>query len=309
MKEELIKSAVSFLSSANVKTADRFKKAEFLRKKGLNDQEIEEAFKRVEPLLKQTTAEIPRLPPRITYNPTKIVYYPPAPILRMTNGQLLRYVLSVGLGSFAITVTLVSIVKKYMSNLFDAIAGYQSNRYRQHTHLLNRIGSTLSHSTKSDDLKMAQETLDSSLDRLSQSVQRLQQERDPPYKSLRLTLKRLINSLSNNTLITNSDPRNQFNYQKGLAASYADHYQADANHSLIVQNIKSEIRSIKGSLLSRRNFPIVATASPSSPSPLTVQGFIPPPPTIVQNQSAYHPRIGRSSFRSEKSTNVQETSP
>lgn len=48
MKENLIKSAVSFLSSANVKTADREKKVEFLRKKGLNDQEIEEAFKRVE---------------------------------------------------------------------------------------------------------------------------------------------------------------------------------------------------------------------------------------------------------------------
>lgn len=48
MKEDLIKSAVSFLSSANVQTADRDKKVEFLKKKGLNDQEIGEAFKRVE---------------------------------------------------------------------------------------------------------------------------------------------------------------------------------------------------------------------------------------------------------------------
>lgn len=48
MKEDLIKSAVSFLSSADVQTADRDKKVEFLKKKGLNDQEIGEAFKRVE---------------------------------------------------------------------------------------------------------------------------------------------------------------------------------------------------------------------------------------------------------------------
>jgi hypothetical protein len=48
MKEDLIKSAVSFLSSANVQTADRDKKVAFLKNKGLDDQEIEEAFKRVE---------------------------------------------------------------------------------------------------------------------------------------------------------------------------------------------------------------------------------------------------------------------
>lgn len=47
MREDLIKSAESFLSSANVQSADKDKKVQFLKKKGLTDEEIEEAFKRV----------------------------------------------------------------------------------------------------------------------------------------------------------------------------------------------------------------------------------------------------------------------
>jgi SOS response regulatory protein OraA/RecX len=47
MREDLLQSAVSFLSSAQVQTAAKEKKVQFLKNKGLNDQEIEEAFKRV----------------------------------------------------------------------------------------------------------------------------------------------------------------------------------------------------------------------------------------------------------------------
>lgn len=47
MREDLIKSAESFLSSPDVQSADKEKKVQFLKTKGLNDEEIEEAFKRV----------------------------------------------------------------------------------------------------------------------------------------------------------------------------------------------------------------------------------------------------------------------
>ncbi|KAI8048498.1 peroxisomal membrane anchor protein conserved region-domain-containing protein [Thamnidium elegans] len=46
LREDLINSAVSFLSSANVRSADKGKKVAFLQKKGLNQAEIDEAFKR-----------------------------------------------------------------------------------------------------------------------------------------------------------------------------------------------------------------------------------------------------------------------
>ena len=47
LNEDLIKSAVSFLSSPNVQSADTAKKVAFLTKKGLSAKEVEEAFKRV----------------------------------------------------------------------------------------------------------------------------------------------------------------------------------------------------------------------------------------------------------------------
>lgn len=165
--------------------------------------------------------------------------------------------------------------------------------------------STLTHhSTTTDDLQKAQAKLDNSLNRLLQSARDLKQEGGQPYKLLRSTMEQFTNSLSHNPLITNTDARNQFNYQSGFASSYAGRYQVDTNHSLAVQSIKSEIRSVKGMLLSRRNFPVVSTAVPSS---LISRGFVPPSPTI-SDQPAYHPRIGRS-FRNQLSTTVQDASP
>ncbi|CAO0795850.1 unnamed protein product [Mucor circinelloides] len=309
MKEDLIKSAVSFLSSANVKTADREKKVEFLRKKGLNDQEIEEAFKRVEtaitPQNQVTAVHAPQLPPRISYTPTQVVYYPPAPIPRMSSREIVRYMLVLGMGSFAITTALTLVIKKLMSKVLNRIAAYQRDRYQQHTQLLNRMETTLTHySTTTSDLQLAQEKLDNSLNRLLQSTRELKQQGERPYKSLRSTMERFTNSLSHNPLVTNSDARSQFNYQSGFASSYADRYQVDTNHNLTVQGIKSEIRSVKGMLLSRRNFPIVNTAAPSAP---IAPGFVPPAPTIP-NQSTYHPRIGRS-FRNQTNTTVEDASP
>ncbi|KAL9554097.1 hypothetical protein MBANPS3_002963 [Mucor bainieri] len=323
MKEDLIKSAVSFLSSANVKTADRGKKIEFLRKKGLDDQEIDEAFKRVEaastPQDQQAvatstaaaaTTQTPQLPPRMPYTPTQVVYYPPAPIPRMTNSDIVRHVLVLGLSSFALTTALTLIIKKLMSKVLNRIAAYQRDRYQQHTKLLNRMESTLTHdASPSNDLQSAQEKLDDALHRLLQSTRELQQQQQQqdqqPYKSLRSTMERFTNALSHNPLVTNADARHQFNYQSGFASSYADRYQVDTNHNLTVQGIKSEIRSVKGMLLSRRNFPIVNT---TAASPLvTTQGFKPPAPS-VPSPSSYHPRIGRS-LRTQTSTTVEDASP
>ena len=47
VREDLLKPAVSFLSSPNVRSADRGKKLAFLQSKGLNQREIQEAFNRV----------------------------------------------------------------------------------------------------------------------------------------------------------------------------------------------------------------------------------------------------------------------
>lgn len=47
MRDDLLQSAISFLSSSKVQSAAHEKKVQFLKDKGLDDEEIEEAFKRV----------------------------------------------------------------------------------------------------------------------------------------------------------------------------------------------------------------------------------------------------------------------
>lgn len=46
LRQDLVQSAISFLSSPSVQAADTAKKVAFLQKKGLNQAEIEEAFKK-----------------------------------------------------------------------------------------------------------------------------------------------------------------------------------------------------------------------------------------------------------------------
>lgn len=58
MREDLVKSAVSFLSSEKVKTADKEKKVQFLKQKGLNEEEINEAFNRVESTATESSANV-----------------------------------------------------------------------------------------------------------------------------------------------------------------------------------------------------------------------------------------------------------
>lgn len=48
MRQDLLQSAQTFLTSESVQSADKESKIQFLRTKGLNDEEIEEAFKRAE---------------------------------------------------------------------------------------------------------------------------------------------------------------------------------------------------------------------------------------------------------------------
>lgn len=65
IREDMIKPAVSFLSSPNVKSADKSKKIAFLQKKGLNQAEIDEAFKRAgdtETVSPHTTTTTPSTP-------------------------------------------------------------------------------------------------------------------------------------------------------------------------------------------------------------------------------------------------------
>jgi hypothetical protein len=181
-----------------------------------------------------------------------------------------------------------------MSRVFQKISDYQRDRYQQQTKLLSRMDSTLKSFTQDDlALEGKQTKLNASLAQLIRSLDTIK-ERPRPYKDLRSDVEQLRFALIQRP--TAQDTRVSFGSYGGFESSYADQYQVNTKYDVNVQSIKSEIRSVKGMLLSRRNFPIVSTANAAT--------NVPPAPTI-QTVNAYHPRR-KQPYRSELS-NAQAT--
>lgn len=207
-----------------------------------------------------------------------------------------------------------------MSKIFNKIADYQSDRYQQNTRLLKQSEETVKDfttaATKDVSFKQEQTKLNTSLDQLVEYAKQIKEKRaEPYYKDLKSNIEKF-----RNTIIQNPYTSNQFDYTTGMASSFANRYQVENNRNAAIQNIKSEIRSFKGMLLSRRNFPIVSTRPPMVPAPTasvpttaaatatptaTNTSSTPPIPTKTQpgafsnvDANLFHPRR-KASYRSE----------
>lgn len=219
-----------------------------------------------------------------------------------------------------------------MSKILISIANYQANRYKQTASLLSRIDNRIQSQQTEISLHKEQSKLSDTLDRLVQLTQQIKKDRQAqqPYKSLKSNIEQLTYTISQTTFTPNY---NTFHATSG----YSNKYQY--NNTAAVQNVKSEIRSFKGMLLSRRNFPNVAlptalptavpTAVPTAlpiaikptTSSTTVTPTVPSPvvststststhrhstiPAPVEQLPIYHPRRKRS-FRSELSPLVKD---
>lgn len=178
-----------------------------------------------------------------------------------------------------------------MSNILRAIANYQANRYKQTATLLNRISSCIQAQQTNTSFETEQNKLNDSLDQLVQLTLQIKEGRQT-YKGLRSDVKQFTD-----TILQTSLPPTHSTYVTG---GFSNRYQ-DSNNEAI-QNVKSEIRSFKGMLLSRRNFP-VATAPAVAPVTLTSRHPIIPAP--VEPSPIYHPRRKRS-FRHELAPLVKD---
>jgi Trk-type K+ transport system membrane component len=131
LREDLLKSAVSFLSSPNVQSADKNKKTAFLEKKGLTQEEIDEAFKRVGDTttldttttatttttttnLPTTAARIPIVPPR-THIP-QVIYHPLPPTPSMPAEKVFALAVFFGIGTVGLTAAIVGVLKVNKQN-------------------------------------------------------------------------------------------------------------------------------------------------------------------------------------------------
>ncbi|KAI7860092.1 hypothetical protein BDC45DRAFT_168874 [Circinella umbellata] len=139
---------------------------------------------------------------------------------------------------------------------------------------------------------------------------------DEPYRDFRDKLTGLKDAITNPHYMNSTYSHfNSFGYSPGR--------MNNSNDSPAVQSFKSEIRSFKGMLLNRRNFPMASTtqnksrpASPVTPSsPITTAttattATTPPSTTAapIRDIPQYHPRR-RESYRAELNNNYNNNNP
>ncbi|KAG0167937.1 hypothetical protein DFQ28_002880 [Apophysomyces sp. BC1034] len=271
LREDLLKSAVSFLSSPNVRSADSAKKIAFLKNKGLNQQEIDEAFKRVgetttvegttqaaatAPTTTATTTALPEAPliparPAVhASTPPQIVYYPIVPP-SMPVERVLATAIIFGLGAVGVTAGLVGIIRRLMAPVFSNIALFQRDRYNQQKAVADQIEEKLKEKDEGlegEGEKSAIEALSEQQKQLAETLERVvarartARENKTPYKDFQGSLTNLRNAVSEPAVYSSLGSFSRVNSDSSSPA---------------VQAFKSEVRSLKGALLNRRNFPLV----------------------------------------------------
>lgn len=187
-----------------------------------------------------------------------------------------------------------------MSRIFNSIAKYQSNRYKDHADVLKRIETKLREHAGSthESLIKEQSHLNNGLHRLLSlsNIERIKNRSE--YKMLRS----IVDDFQ--MTITKTTYTNNFSYS-GFTPSYSNRLPYD-DQDTAIQSLKSEIRSFKGTLLSRRNFPTISTSPVTSNVPSPIVTTATESPASVSD--TYHPRRKRS-FRSELPSSIQVEKP
>ncbi|CEP09418.1 hypothetical protein [Parasitella parasitica] len=288
IREDMIKPAVSFLSSPNVRSADRAKKVAFLQKKGLTQAEITEAFKRAgvegENATATTTAVAstanntpsassqaqgqhklaPVLPSRnVNYSAPQIVYYPQPANPPVAAEKVFAMAVVLGMGAVGLTAGVIGILRRFIAPIFNRIADYQRTRYNQRTEIAERLLKSIkSYNTENDDLDALidqgeEKTVADAL------VKHQSDMSDKIEKLINISRERISTALKNNTY---SGFRSELtNFRNVITSPSSDntysayspsHYMRTASSdSPAVSGLKSDIRSLKAVLLNRRNFP------------------------------------------------------
>lgn len=148
-----------------------------------------------------------------------------------------------------------------MGPLFESIAAYRRSRYNERRSLLEKLNNKLLPEEEEDKrLALKYENLSESLARLTEKIKRYGEQRQDqePYADFRNKLADLRETVS------------QPDHIYSTYSSYMPPFQSSSHlENPAVKEFKSEIRSFKGMLLSRRNFPMVNTNRPASSTTTT----------------------------------------
>ena len=119
MREDLITSAISFLSDPKVQSAPLAKKVSFLESKGMTSEEIEEAMARVNGKSATTTTVTTTQPTGMTVQPGMMVQHPPPVPARPAYDWRDIFIAAVLAGGVGYGVWTLAKVKERLLKLVD----------------------------------------------------------------------------------------------------------------------------------------------------------------------------------------------
>ncbi|CAO3579627.1 unnamed protein product [Absidia cylindrospora] len=288
-REDLLKLAASFLSSTKVQAAEKSKKVAFLKTKGLTDEEIAEAFRRLDqqgsttatttPTTTTTTTETPKaiatsstdkqLPsssPGLNFTPPPtaliperpleplIVYHPAPTAPRVPSRQVFAMAVILGAGVTGVACGMVGIVKRLLYPVFATYAGYRHSRYKYHTAIAEKVQETLNKDIKEDKDQDELDTLDKP--GIYQLVKDQESLVDRLNKIVVQTRSLRPSPAPATTSVTASpsDPLAVLGESlKSLSETMALGLQQEKMESTLVSDMKGELRRLKGICLNRRH--------------------------------------------------------
>ncbi|KAK9760686.1 hypothetical protein K7432_015033 [Basidiobolus ranarum] len=259
----MIAQALSFLNSPNVQTAPLSKKIAFLKKKGLTQAEIDMALEKVSlkgghtelspsnstPIINNQATGLPPVPPR-TYNqpslaPQQIsILVAPNP-----NAERIRNTIVALMITSGVTAGLLGLVKLAMLPIRNSFTQEQHLRYEQQSKSLQKFHDELVtyhqtlHSEEETSEGITVKSLEKSGHSLRQTLQKFETQL-MVYQEINKSRERAMDEVK----------ASFYDLTRSLGSTgYFSIYKLQAEHrSGLPAQIRSDIRSIKGLLLSRR---------------------------------------------------------
>ncbi|CAG8475552.1 5771_t:CDS:2, partial [Acaulospora colombiana] len=267
-REDLISQAIKFLSSPSLTNVDEEKKVQFLLNKGMTKKEIDIAKERV------GTMHIPPIVPPRTY-PT-VVHAPPIVAARAPMWKKLIYVLIL---TGAFSALMIAAIKKLLGPMVTAVIAAKQQLYSHQLSLLRKFNEKLSSFVtlleKGSD-KFSSNNKIIEVDDEENELMPLEDEATAP-PSLLAPLSTDLANLSERIYIHRQNilkneamedlQRSLTSLTTYLSTNAFSNWSIDNEYSgdSTVEQVKNEIRSIKGSLIGRSNFPKIPVMSlPSS---------------------------------------------
>jgi len=268
-RENLILSAVKFLSNPQVRNSNEDKKVKFLLSKGLTQAEIDIAKNRVD---KEQPLTLPVVNPQMMAITQPPVDPPPVPPrtyqMTVTRTPLWKMLIVILLITGAFSAAMIAVIKKFLGPAVTAIIfakqqlfSHQLNLFRKFNESLSTILSLRKSTSPSKPLERNNVNEDDE----SPTPYEIDEISTPPtlLAPLVTDLSELSEKLSiHQQNLTKYDTMPDLQLSLTTLATYLSSsiysfssWSSSNDRDSSVSQVRSEIRSLKGLLINRRNFP------------------------------------------------------